>query len=320
MKNNSISLISAVSLFLFSLGLVSCNLPTREQVSVTPSAGSEIIEQNLPLPQDTGSEVEMIINNHSFEWSRPAEGPTVTPIVLSIEKRGEEGIVISRDTLPEINRGSSGSDFYYNSSDTSNNAAPAVQNFNPGTMSDSMEAVGFNPVSGAVTLPGQPLHLDVTLKNTGTTTWQTFYKVVDISENPMTVQKEFNLPYAVAPGGTAVLSIYMTAPSMLGNYTESFQIQDAYGAVFGKFDYYMSVGDFSYITAIPTLTATITPTYYSAEGITATPDSLAWMCIDPERSKLQDCYSFCAEYSYREEFRYCFYDGQRYLTPVPENN
>ena len=100
-----------------------------------------------------------------------------------------------------------------------------------------------------------------------------FYKVVDISENPMTVQKEFNLPYAVAPGGTAVLSIYMTAPSMLGNYTESFQIQDAYGAVFGKFDYYMSVGDFSYITAIPTLTATITPTYYSAEGITATPDS-----------------------------------------------
>ena len=57
--------------------------------------------------------------------------------------------------------------------------------------------------------------------------------------------------------------------------------------------------------------------YYSADGITATPDSLAWMCIDPERSKLQDCYSFCVEYSDRDEFRYCFYDGQRYTTPVP---
>ena len=87
--------------------------------------------------------------------------------------------------------------------------------------------------------------------------------------------------------------------------------------VFGNFEYVLTVGGFSSITEIPTLTATVTPTYYSAEGITATPDSLAWMCIDPERSKLQDCYQFCVEYSDREEFRYCFYDGNRYTTPIP---
>ena len=155
------------------------------------------------------------------------------------------------------------------------------------------------------------------LKNSGTTTWQTSYKVSDISSSPMTVTREYYLPYAVSPGGTVLLSIYMAAPSAVGNYQASFSIQDSYGAVFGTFDYTLVVGSFSSITEIPTLTATVTPTYYSAEGITATPDSLAWMCIDPERSMRQDCYQFCVEYSDREEFSYCFYDGIRYTTPIP---
>ena len=184
-------------------------------------------------------------------------------------------------------------------------------------MRDEMELVSFNPRNNSTVLPGQSLHLDITLKNTGTTTWQTSYKVTDISASPMAITKEYTLPYPVAPGGTVLISVYMAAPSPLGNYVESFQIKDSYGAVFGQFEYYLTVGDFSVITAIPTLTATITPTYYSPDGITATPDSLAWMCIDPERSKLQDCYSFCVEYSHREEFRFCYYNGDLYLTPVP---
>ena len=186
----------------------------------------------------------------------------------------------------------------------------------PGTK-DEMNVSNFNPVNGAVVLPNQALHMDVTLKNIGSTTWQTSHKVIDISSDPMTVLREYNLPYAVAPNGTVMLSIYMTSPAELGTYTANFMIQDAYGANFGEFEYTLTVGGFSSITEIPTLTATVTPTYYSAEGITATPDELRWMCIDPERSKLQDCYSFCVEYSHLDAFKYCFYDGVRYTTPVP---
>ena len=184
-------------------------------------------------------------------------------------------------------------------------------------MRDEMELVSFNPRNNSTVLPGQSLHLDISLKNTGTTTWQTNYKLTDVSASPMAITKEYLLPYPVAPGGTVLISVYMAAPSALGNYVENFQIKDAYGVVFGQFEYYLAVGDFSVVTAIPTLTATITPTYYSPDGITATPDSLIWMCIDRERSKLQDCYSFCVEFSDREEFKYCYYDGELYQTPVP---
>ena len=323
MKNNFILMMTAFIFITVSLIVSSCNLPQKRNSVELPHKEVENEEnmiQNSQFIQSTEADAGLVTNNYSFDWSGPSQGPTVTPIVLGIEKRGEEGVIINRETYPDNNSNvniPSGNSYY------SGSAAPAVnpvQNYSAAAMSDNMEVVNFNPVSGAVVLPGQALHLDVTLKNTGTTTWQTNYKVVDISQSPLTVQKEFNLPYAVAPGGTAVLSIYMTAPSSLSNYTETFQIQDAYGAVFGKFDYIFSVGDFSYVTDIPTLTATITPTYYSAAGITATPDSLAWMCIDPERSKLQDCYSFCVEYSHVKDFEFCFYDGQRYLTPVPENN
>lgn len=327
MKNNAILLITAAILITLSLIISSCNLPKKHNSMDMKSSDMEIQDNTIQNSQSAVSsavsidtDADLTINRNPFEWNGPSQGPTVTPIVLGIEKKGEEGIIISRDTYPDVsNNNYTPGDNSFSSGNTAPSVNP-VQNYNAATMSDSMEVVGFNPVSGAVVLPGQALHLDVTLKNTGTTTWQTFYKVVDISQSLLTVQKEYNLPYAVAPGGTAVLSIYMTAPSPLGNYTETFQIQDAYGAVFGKFDYYISVGDFSYITEIPTLTATITPTYYSAEGITATPDSLAWMCIDPERSKRQDCYSFCVEYSHVKDFEFCFYDGQRYTTPIPEKN
>ena len=286
------------------------------------------------MPQKVGNndglnpEINTIEGNNQFSDTnelniiRPENGeiqsfsdnqPTVTPIVLGVEKRGEEGSLIVRTPMAQ----NSGNDFPAPVSVPQYTENTQYQNPGPNEMADKMELYSYNPVNGAIVLPGQSLHLDVTIKNTGTTTWQTSYKIVDVSTTPMAIQTVIYLPYAVAPGGTATVSIYMAAPSERGKYVENFEIYDAYSVNFGRFEYVLEVGDFSYITEIPTLTATITPTYYSAEGITATPDSLAWMCIDPERSRLQDCYQFCVEYSDRDEFRYCFYDGQRYETPVP---
>ncbi len=284
--------------------MASCaNLPTQV-VTISEVNDSDNSDDDNPTEQF----VEPIQNTQREEWSGGNMGPTVTPIVLSIESRGAEGAIIIRE-VPEQPQGS---EYYYVS-----DVATPVPTANFGGMKDEMSVVSYAPVNGAVVLPNQALHMDVTLKNTGSTTWQTSYKVTDISSNPMTVLREYYLPYAVAPDGTVMLSIYMTSPAELGSYTANFMIQDAYGAKFGEFEYMLTVGGFSSITEIPTLTATVTPTYYSAEGITATPDELRWMCIDPERSKLQDCYSFCVEYSHLDAFKYCFYDGVRYTTPVP---
>lgn len=299
---------------LAALFAASCaNLPSK--VVPAPAGNESTPAPEVVLPADNpeisgsagnpGDDAYLIQNSRNDVWTEPQSDATVTPVVLFVEKKGEMGGVIVRDVPPvEFDSNT----FVY--------ATPAPD-VSYGGLKDEMEVVGFAPVSGAVVLPNQFMHLDVTLRNTGTTTWLVTYSVADVSAAPMTVEHVNYLPYAVAPQGTVLLSIFMTAPQELGSYTASFEIRDAYGAVFGNFDYVLTVGGFSSITEIPTLTATVTPTYYSAEGITATPDSLAWMCIDPERSKLQDCYQFCVEYSDREEFKFCFYDGNRYTTPIP---
>lgn len=316
MVNNTRSII----LFLFFLPLLlsSCrNLPSKSNndSTVVNNPQAEVSETSL-----SEVNVEDIIKRPVTEWVEPAnDSPTVTPIVLGPEKRGNTAPIIVREPIEQISRDPSS----YISNDTSgypqiSTPFPTAAQVNmQGAMRDEMELVSFNPRNNSTVLPGQSLHLDISLKNTGTTTWQTNYKLTDVSASPMAITKEYLLPYPVAPGGTVLISVYMAAPSALGNYVENFQIKDAYGVVFGQFEYYLAVGDFSVVTAIPTLTATITPTYYSPDGITATPDSLIWMCIDRERSKLQDCYSFCVEFSDREEFKYCYYDGELYQTPVP---
>ncbi len=234
------------------------------------------------------------------------DGPTVTPIVLSVVKKGSEGSMIVREESTE-----DPAEIQYITEVPT--AAPAVSS---SVMKDEMSVYSFAPASGSTVLPGEALHMDVTLKNTGTTTWQTSYKIIDYSNNAMAVTKEYNLPNAVAPGGTVLISIYLAAPTTAGSYPENFYIQDAYGVQFGSFDYVLTVGEYSVITPIITYTPSMTPTYYSADGITATPDSLAWMCVDRERSKLQDCKLFCE--TYPDTFPVCYYDGERYLTPVPE--
>ncbi len=259
---------------------------------------------------EAGSNVtggEQSSQEQSVSLADSIDGPTVTPIVLSVVKKGSEGSMIVREDTTEGD-----SEIQYIT------AVPTASSLgsDSSAMKDEMSVYSFAPASGSTVLPGEALHLDVTLQNTGTTTWQTSYKIVDYSNNAMAVTKEYNLPNAVAPGGTVLISIYLAAPTTAGSYPENFYIQDAYGVQFGSFDYVLTVGEYSVITPIVTYTPSMTPTYYSADGITATPDSLAWMCVDRERSKLQDCKLFCE--TYPDTFPVCYYDGERYLTPVPD--
>ena len=290
--------------------LVSCqNLPSK--VVLTLEVPTEESESGEPVTSENAADVETEEIIVRQEWTGPEAGPTVTPIVLMIEKRGEEGGPIIRSEESDVYDYISESETSQSMSSYSASASASAG------MKDDMELVRFNPVNNAIVLPNQALHLDITLKNTGTTTWMLDYSIEDISAQRMAVDKVWKIPYMAGPGDTVTISVYMTAPQQLGSYSEAFQIKDAYGAVFGTFNYTLTVGSFSSVTDIPTLPPTATPTYYSAAGITATPDELWWMCTDMERSKLQDCYSFCVEYSYRPEFQNCFYDGNRYTTPVP---
>ena len=206
------------------ISFASCaNLPTKV-VSNLPSAQTgegpdedEPDDEGLishPGTDDDGGTDYVI----SRDWSEPEFGPTVTAIVLIAEQTGEEGGLIERN------------DFIYEDygeSEYGYDVATPVPTALPGGLRDEMTLYRYAPVSGSVVLPGQALHMDVTLQNTGTTVWQTSYKVVDYSESPMTVQREYNLPRAVAPGDTVLISIYMTAPSYIGSYPANFRIQDA---------------------------------------------------------------------------------------------
>lgn len=330
MRNITYKIIISVTGFLLLALFSSCvNLPGKEQNRPDITGVSQNTGNTDELAGESGG---LIVNESNLPvWTEPEAGPTVTPIVLMIEKRGEEGAMIIRSDDYSETEYDPDYEYEYESDSAPYNpvesqsssgaqnlpAIPTAANYSSGALKDEMEVARFAPFSGSVVLPNQALHLDITLRNSGTTTWQESYKVVDYSNMAMTVQHEYNLPYAVAPGNTVLLSVYMKAPQNMGSYPANFQIQDSYGVVFGQFEYILTVGAFSSITEIPTLTPSVTPTYYSADGITATPDSLAWMCIDPERSKRQDCYQFCVEYSHREEFKYCFYNGERYTTPVP---
>lgn len=71
------------------------------------------------------------------------------------------------------------------------------------------------------------------LKNVGTCTWSTGYKVDFDSGNPMSAVYPVNLPAVVAPGQTIDVSVNMVAPSTSGSYQGFWKLRNASGAPFG---------------------------------------------------------------------------------------
>jgi hypothetical protein len=71
------------------------------------------------------------------------------------------------------------------------------------------------------------------LKNVGTCTWSTGYKVDFASGNPMSAVFPVNLPTIVAPGQTVDVSVNMVAPPTTGIYQGFWKFKNAAGAAFG---------------------------------------------------------------------------------------
>jgi hypothetical protein len=71
------------------------------------------------------------------------------------------------------------------------------------------------------------------LKNIGTCTWTTSYKVDFASGNPMSAVYPVNLPNSVAPGQTVDVSVNMVSPSGSGAYQGNWKLKNASGVSFG---------------------------------------------------------------------------------------
>ena len=86
---------------------------------------------------------------------------------------------------------------------------------------------------GTYIAPGSTFVKTWRIRNNGTTTWTTNYKLVFVSGTQMASQNYVNLPYNVGPGQTVDISIQMTAPMESGSYKSSWMLVNESGAKFG---------------------------------------------------------------------------------------
>ncbi len=86
---------------------------------------------------------------------------------------------------------------------------------------------------GTLMSPGQVFDKTWRLKNIGTCTWTTAYKLVFVGGEQMGGPAEANLPRDVPPGSTVDLTVRLTAPSVAGTYRGYWQFKNASGVLFG---------------------------------------------------------------------------------------
>jgi hypothetical protein len=122
------------------------------------------------------------------EPSPTSEVPTLMPIGEGTQAAGESG------TTPALQ--------------TATQAPP------PGaTAPDKAEWVSNSPADGTTLQPGQRFEIRWTVKNSGTTTWNTSYSVRFFSGNITTDKSLYNLRSETKPDGTAEIIVDATAPN-----------------------------------------------------------------------------------------------------------
>lgn len=146
---------------------------------------------------------------------------------------------------------------------------------------DKCEWQRNDPADGVVIDPKVGFDLVYSLKNAGTSTWNTNYKLRYYVGDYFTDAREFNLKETVAPGQIGRAIADATAPSTKGTYKATFVLTNDQGVNFCVLDFTFSVG--SSIAA-------------TQGGNTSTPDTLEWMCSASERAAIQGrgCRTHCS--------------------------
>jgi hypothetical protein len=142
---------------------------------------------------------------------------------------------------------------------------------------------------GTILAPGTNFVKTWMFQNTGTCTWDTNYQLIFITGQQMG-GKATKLTNSVAPYQQAQVSVSLTAPSVVGNYTGYWRLADGQGNSFGGSVTVVIVVSNSAPTITPTVTSTAptrTPTATSSGQATATPSLTATPTIAPSATNTE---------------------------------
>ena len=238
---------------------------------------------NTPLPTDTPEptatdtpepeEEELIINrgvsdDDPFMISRP-------------EDTGEEFLL----THPEI-------------AEPTSTPEPTATVYFP----DKADFVFYLPSPNQF-VPNQHFYLTWQIKNIGTSTWSGKYKLYYSKGIQLADQNTYEITGTVAPGETLTITMPATAPSELGTYETQWTFENPNGIPFYYLNFIAIVGEQTFITNVPELNPS------------ATPSALSWMCSDAERSLVQGdgCTDYCSApvvEQMQEEGKFCYAYGE----------
>jgi hypothetical protein len=129
--------------------------------------------------------------------------------------------------------------------DTGITLTPAITPTNPPTLvsapsdPDCIKAslVSENPPDDVILRPGEYFWKTWTFQNTGTCTWTTAYKLIFWSGELMGGLVSYPLPDDVAPNEQKDISIYLQAPSTVGQYAGYWRLQTPWESNFGVGSY-----------------------------------------------------------------------------------
>jgi hypothetical protein len=134
--------------------------------------------------------------------------------------------------------------------------------------------VAENPPDKTILIPGEYFWKTWTLQNNGTCTWTTAYKLVFWSGDRLGSSISYPLPDEVSPGESKDISIYLQAPSTMGNFTGYWRLKTPWESDFG-------VGQYNSSISTSIVVGDITPESHKTEtvfGVTSVTYSIDRRC------------------------------------------
>jgi hypothetical protein len=125
-------------------------------------------------------------------------------------------------------------------------AAPTAVTFAPPTAPSAVGTgncqVLANLVSetvpdGTIMQPNETFWKTWRLKNNGTCTWNSSYKIIYWDGDLMGGSQEYQFPDVVSPGQEVDVKLFLKAPATSGNFTSYWKLQSEWGTPFGVGDY-----------------------------------------------------------------------------------
>jgi len=112
----------------------------------------------------------------------------------------------------------------------------------PGPVGSSDPCLLANLISetipdGTIMQPGETFWKTWRLRNSGTCTWNSAYKIVYWSGDVMGGLLEYDFPEVVAPGEEVDITLFLKAPASNGNVTSYWKLQSEWGGQFGVGQY-----------------------------------------------------------------------------------